>query len=296
MKILLSSLLLFGLMVSAVAQDEKISQMPAGGPAQAGDLLPIARSGANYSLTAAQIAALGSFFSALTPGVNTQASVWNVSPATAVGGSTANFSIVGYASDTNTAPLLAVSGGSSSSQPIVQFTDQGNNAYSINTISAGGAQQQHVWGVCPATPSTSDVSRGVTCANSATATLHRYFAGSASYTGKVLQVETESAAGSGFELFSARVGCASDGSCASGTEVFNVLGNGNVTTTAILPTTLYSAAGTPLPSCASGINGEQAMVSDATSPTYMGTYSSGGAIVAAVVCSYNGSAYAWKTH
>jgi hypothetical protein len=36
----------------------KISQLPGGDPAQSGDLLPIARSGANYSLTAAAVAAL----------------------------------------------------------------------------------------------------------------------------------------------------------------------------------------------------------------------------------------------
>jgi hypothetical protein len=59
---------------------------------------------------------------------------------------------------------------------------------------------------------------------------------------------------------------------------------------------LYSAAGTPLPSCASGIQGEQAVVSDATSPTYMAAYTSGGGITAAVICSYNGSTYSWLTH
>jgi hypothetical protein len=66
----------------------------------------------------------------------------------------------------------------------------------------------------------------------------------------------------------------------------------NVTTATILPTTIYSAAGTPLPSCVTGIKGELAVVSDATTPTYMGTYTSGGAVVAAVIC--NGSA--WLTH
>ena len=58
----------------------------------------------------------------------------------------------------------------------------------------------------------------------------------------------------------------------------------------------YSAAGTPLPTCASGIEGQTTVVSDATSPTYMGAYTSGGAITAAVVCSYNGSTYSWLTH
>jgi hypothetical protein len=71
---------------------------------------------------------------------------------------------------------------------------------------------------------------------------------------------------------------------------------GNLFLTNILPGVIYSATGTPLPSCASGINGEQAVVSDATSPTYMSTYTSGGGITAAVICSYNGTTYSWLTH
>ena len=65
---------------------------------------------------------------------------------------------------------------------------------------------------------------------------------------------------------------------------------------AFLPGIIYAAAGVALPSCASGIKGEQVVVSDATSPTYMGAYASGGGIAAAVICSYNGSAYSWLTH
>jgi hypothetical protein len=58
----------------------------------------------------------------------------------------------------------------------------------------------------------------------------------------------------------------------------------------------YSAAGTPLPACASGIKGQTAAVSDVLSPTYMGAYISGGAITAAVICSYNGVTYSWRIH
>ncbi len=81
---------------------------------------------------------------------------------------------------------------------------------------------------------------------------------------------------------------------------FNVSGSETVSqslgTPAILPTTLYSAAGTPLPACAVGIQGETAVVKDATAPSYMGAYTSGGAITAAVICSYNGTTYSWLTH
>ena len=65
---------------------------------------------------------------------------------------------------------------------------------------------------------------------------------------------------------------------------------------AIIPTLLYSAGGTPLPTCAAGNVGASTTVSDANTPTYMGAYTSGGTITAAVICSYSGSAYAWRTH
>ena len=84
-------------------------------------------------------------------------------------------------------------------------------------------------------------------------------------------------------------------------SVCNVMGHpiytkDSVNAPSVTPSIIYSAAGTPLPACASGIKGQQAVVSDATSPTYMTAYKSGGAITAAVVCSYNGSSYSWLTH
>lgn len=79
-------------------------------------------------------------------------------------------------------------------------------------------------------------------------------------------------------------------------KVGGINGAGIVSGNAVLPVTLYSAAGTALPACGSGIKGEQATVSDATAPTYMGAYTSGGAITAAVICSYNGTTYSWLTH
>ena len=48
--------------------------------------------------------------------------------------------------------------------------------------------------------------------------------------------------------------------------------------------TLYSAAGTPLPTCDTGAKGTTAIVSDATLPTYLGTYASGGTVQSPVMC------------
>ena len=74
-----------------------------------------------------------------------------------------------------------------------------------------------------------------------------------------------------------------------------VLGGGNTGTVNLVPPNvqfLYSAAGTPLPTCNSGAQGTEAAVSDASGATYLGTYSSGGSTVAPVIC--NGSN--WVTY
>lgn len=83
---------------------------------------------------------------------------------------------------------------------------------------------------------------------------------------------------------------------AAGVITIDTTANGNALGTlkvaAVLPGAIYSAAGTALPTCAAGIKGQSAVVSDATTPTYLGTYASGGAVAAAVLC--NGTN--WVTH
>jgi hypothetical protein len=59
----------------------------------------------------------------------------------------------------------------------------------------------------------------------------------------------------------------------------------------------YSASGIALPACnASTPKGLDLKVSDATSPSFMSAYTSGGSITADAICSYNGSSYQWLTH
>lgn len=53
---------------------------------------------------------------------------------------------------------------------------------------------------------------------------------------------------------------------------------------AIVADVIYSAAGTPLVSCVPGLKGAETVVSDANGPTFLGTYSSGGAVVSPVMC------------
>lgn len=54
-----------------------------------------------------------------------------------------------------------------------------------------------------------------------------------------------------------------------------------------LPSILYSVAGTPLPTPSSALKGAIAVVSDASSPTYMGIYVGGGLFTCQVICSYD---------
>jgi|SRR5271157_1028172 len=56
---------------------------------------------------------------------------------------------------------------------------------------------------------------------------------------------------------------------------------------------VYSAAGTPLPSCTAPLLGASAVVSDATTATYAGAYASGGAQVRRVLCTGAGG---WITN
>ncbi len=56
----------------------------------------------------------------------------------------------------------------------------------------------------------------------------------------------------------------------------------------LTPTTLYSAAGTPLPTATTALKGASAVVSDATTPLYGAAYLSGGAVIARVLCTGSG--------
>lgn len=58
------------------------------------------------------------------------------------------------------------------------------------------------------------------------------------------------------------------------------------------PKTLYSVAGTALPTPVTGLKGAQAVVSDATTPLYMLAYTGGGTSVCAVIC----DGTTWYTH
>lgn len=81
----------------------------------------------------------------------------------------------------------------------------------------------------------------------------------------------------------------------------STIGSSSTTATFIggvtIPITLYSAAGTALPSCASATKGGEAVVSDSSTLTPGSAYTSGGTYTVRVQCTYNtsGTVYAWQT-
>jgi hypothetical protein len=47
---------------------------------------------------------------------------------------------------------------------------------------------------------------------------------------------------------------------------------------------VFSVAGTPLPTCNTAAKGTAAVVSDATSPTFLATYTGSGSVFSPVIC------------
>lgn len=87
----------------------------------------------------------------------------------------------------------------------------------------------------------------------------------------------------------------------AGATVQNVLSNTGLTVkgcnqnivvaNTLQHTLIYSAAGTPLPTCNGGAEGTRAAVSDALAPTFLTAYTSGGTVHASVYC----DGTSWKT-
>ncbi len=79
-------------------------------------------------------------------------------------------------------------------------------------------------------------------------------------------------------------------------QAIQPLYGGNALFNEYLPNTIYSVAGTPLPSCASATKGGRLVVSDATVATPGSAYVGSGTYTIGVECVYNstGSVYSWN--
>ena len=75
---------------------------------------------------------------------------------------------------------------------------------------------------------------------------------------------------------------------------------GDITASMWVPYIIYSQSLHPLPPPGPSLQGVQAVVSDAASPSYMAPYVGGGTVTCSVICSFDGlaspPAYLWMTH
>ncbi len=171
-------------------------------------------------------------------------------------------------------------GGQTFSTSIYNQGELGNNA----------TTWQFIW-----TAGKVSASTGPTCLNALTAA-----GDTPTFYGPVLFTIPKGALSDSEVIEFAAAMASQDANCPVG-SVCNVTGHpiytkDSVNAPSLTPSIIYSAAGTPLPTCDAKIKGQQAVVSDATSPTYMTAYRSGGAVTAAVICANNGSSYSWSTH
>ena len=169
----------------------------------------------------------GGTFAGLTPGANTATAPWSIAPGSALGGSTANFSILGATGETNTGFVVNIDTPAGSFQPIFRVGNIGVDAFKI--IDIPGANQQIISGFCSTAPATSsDVARFIHCETASNVTGFRELSLAATALGVGIQSETTAPLGTGRRLFSGRAGVANDGSLGSGAEVFSVQDTGTL--------------------------------------------------------------------
>jgi hypothetical protein len=172
----------------------------------------------------------GSTFAGLTPGTNTSTTPFSVAPSTTVGGSTANFSFIGPASDTNTAAVVNIdttSGGMASTQPSFRVGNLG--VAQLQVCEQAGPQAETVIGSAVACTAInqSPFAKFVVMSATAAHSVQRLFQSSTAATGTMDEFNNATAAGTGFFFFKANTGCsATDTGCGSGTTTASLRGDG----------------------------------------------------------------------
>ena len=213
----------------AILLGEAVANVSSVGPCASG--VPLVGAGSSADPTCTTIA-----FTEITGGTSTSTAVFNLSPSATVGGSTANFSIIGPASETNTGAVLNVdttSGGTTSVQPSFRAGIIG--VAQLQVCEQAGPQGEVVFGSVVACPCIYTTTFAKTVFQSATAahTLSRFWQSSASYTGDFLQANTATAAGTGFNLLTMYTGVTgADTYHTGGTLQFSIAGNGAITSAA----------------------------------------------------------------
>ena len=157
-------------------------------------------------------------------------------PGSALGGTTANFSILGFLNDSNTAPVLNIDtpvGTSGAQQGAVRFGTNGFSQFQVCNFGTGAAAfGANVFGSTVACGSiyTTTVAKNVFMTGTASHTLARMWQGSAAATSDMIQLNNATASGTGYNFITAYSGVTgTDTFHTGGTKVFGVDGAGDGT-------------------------------------------------------------------
>jgi hypothetical protein len=172
---------------------------------------------------------------------NTTGKIGSVGPRFVNGGGTTqsgiSFNDTGTAGDATTAPTDNSTGQVLISTPALSTTNpllvQVQTFDIIKAAAVGTNSQQLIFGACytgttPAAPG-ADGARQIACSSSANVVIGRFQSGvSSGFINSVVQAQAQSAAGTGWKLFSGRAGVNADGTIGSGQEVYSVNGQGDI--------------------------------------------------------------------
>ncbi len=168
-------------------------------------------------------------------GINTNANTIKISPSAALGGSSPDFSVVGYSGETSTGNVVNFDSAVGSTQSTLRIAHATlNDAYLGCYSSAGGINLLGAAVNC-STVGSSPYARNVFSDSGAATIIGRVWASNASYTGDMFQFNTASS-GTGFNILSGYTGVTStDSTNGGGTQKFYLRGDGqalfaNITT------------------------------------------------------------------
>lgn len=178
-----------------------------------------------------------SAFSGLTPGTNASATPWSFAPATALGGSTSNVSMIGALNDSNTGYVLNVDTPAGTSGAQQSPFRVGTNTYSQLQVCNFGTGAAAFGGTvigsqvaCPsmAMGGTTPTSKLVIQSGQGPHQLIRAWQSATGMTGDFYMMNTATAAGTGFNFFEGWTGVTgADTWHTGGTRTFAIQGDGS---------------------------------------------------------------------
>jgi hypothetical protein len=171
------------------------------------------------------IAATSVPFSGVTPGTNTASTAFSINPASALGGTAADFSVLGAPSETDTAAVVNFDTASGSTQNSLRVGI--NGASQLQVCSTGQTVVGSVV-ACSGLGAPNSM-KFVSQAAGSAVQLERQWQSSTAFTATLNQWNSATAAGTGFSFLQAFSGVTStDTTSGGGAKVFEILGNGSI--------------------------------------------------------------------